>query len=170
VKIGAILLIAWPSWSPASSACWWCKWCLWHRFLSFHMDSNFLEIASWNVLPPEPMKVEKKPVDPAIICPHFLQAQIGHQEATVTDRTRNEKQIFFPINPHVHCTTHSSSSSVFALAWRNCSPRSITPLRFYERFCVPLRLGANWGYWPSDSVFDQGGGVHHKLLICLPLA
>jgi hypothetical protein len=33
----------------------------------------------------------------------------------------------------------------------------------YERFCVPPRLGANWGYWPSDSVFDQGGGVHHKL-------
>jgi hypothetical protein len=37
----------------------------------------------------------------------------------------------------------------------------ITPPRFYERFCVPLRLGANWGYWPSDSVFDQGGRVHH---------
>jgi hypothetical protein len=34
-------------------------------------------------------------------------------------------------------------------------------------FCVPLRLGANWGYWPSDSVFDQGGGVHHKLLMFL---
>jgi hypothetical protein len=45
--------------------------------------------------------------------------------------------------------------------------RSITPPRFYERFCVPLRLGANWGYWPSDSVFDQGGGVHHKLLMFL---
>jgi hypothetical protein len=30
---------------------------------------------------------------------------------------------------------------------------------------MPLRLGANWGYWPSDSVFDQGGGVHHKLLM-----
>jgi hypothetical protein len=43
---------------------------------------------------------------------------------------------------------------------------SITPPRFYERFCVPLRLGANWGYWPSDSVFHQGG-VHHKLLIFL---
>jgi hypothetical protein len=28
---------------------------------------------------------------------------------------------------------------------------------FYERFCVPLRLGANWGYWPSDSIFDQLG-------------
>jgi hypothetical protein len=28
-------------------------------------------------------------------------------------------------------------------------------------FCMPLRLGANWGYWPSDSVFDQGG-VHHN--------
>jgi hypothetical protein len=32
---------------------------------------------------------------------------------------------------------------------------------------VPLRLGANWGYWPSDPVFDQGGGVHHKLLLFL---
>jgi hypothetical protein len=31
---------------------------------------------------------------------------------------------------------------------------------------VPLRFGANWGYWPSDSVFDQGG-VHHKLLVFL---
>jgi hypothetical protein len=31
-------------------------------------------------------------------------------------------------------------------------------------FCMPLRLGANWGYWPSDSVFHQGGGAHHKLL------
>jgi hypothetical protein len=41
------------------------------------------------------------------------------------------------------------------LAWRNYSQRSITPPKFYERFCVPLRLGANWGYWPSDSVFDQ---------------
>jgi hypothetical protein len=30
---------------------------------------------------------------------------------------------------------------------------------------VLLWLGANWGYWPSDSVFDQGGGVHHKLLM-----
>jgi hypothetical protein len=38
---------------------------------------------------------------------------------------------------------------------------------FYERFCVPLRLGANWGYWPRDSVFDQRGGVHHKLLMFL---
>jgi hypothetical protein len=53
-----------------------------------------------------------------------------------------------------HCSL-SSSSSAFALAWRNYSPRSITPPRFYEHFCVPLRLGANWGYWPSDSVFDQ---------------
>jgi hypothetical protein len=34
-------------------------------------------------------------------------------------------------------------------------------------FCVPLQLGANWGFWPSDSVFDQGGGVHHKLLMFL---
>jgi hypothetical protein len=34
---------------------------------------------------------------------------------------------------------------------------------------VPLRLGANWGYWPSDSVFDQGGGVHHKLLMFFSL-
>jgi hypothetical protein len=64
------------------------------------------------------------------------------------------------------------SSSAFALAWRNYSPRkeypkSITPPRFYKRFCVPLRLGANWGYWPSDSVFDQGGVVHHKLLMIL---
>jgi hypothetical protein len=42
-----------------------------------------------------------------------------------------------------------------------------TPPRFYERFSVPLRLGDNWGYWPSDSVFDQGGGVHHKLLMFL---
>jgi hypothetical protein len=26
----------------------------------------------------------------------------------------------------------------------------------------------DWGYWPSDSVFDQGGGgVHHKLLLFL---
>jgi hypothetical protein len=32
---------------------------------------------------------------------------------------------------------------------------------------VPLRLGANWVYWLSDSVFDQGGGVHHKLLMFL---
>jgi hypothetical protein len=39
----------------------------------------------------------------------------------------------------------SSSSSVFALAWRNYSPRSITPPSLYERFCVPLWLGANWG-------------------------
>jgi hypothetical protein len=61
----------------------------------------------------------------------------------------------------------SSSSSASALAWRNYSPRRITPPRFYERFCVPLRLGANWGYWPSDSVFDQGGGVRHKLLMFL---
>jgi hypothetical protein len=61
----------------------------------------------------------------------------------------------------------ASSSSAFALAWRNHSPRSITPPRFYELLCVPLRLGANWGYWPSDSVFDQGGGVHHKLLMFL---
>jgi hypothetical protein len=48
----------------------------------------------------------------------------------------------------------------FTLAWRNYSPRSITPPtcpRFYERFCVPLQLGANCGYWPSDSVFGQGG-------------
>jgi hypothetical protein len=60
-----------------------------------------------------------------------------------------------------------SSSSAFALAWRNYSPRSITPPRFNERFCVPLRLGANWGHWPSASVFDQGGGVHHKLLMFL---
>jgi hypothetical protein len=44
---------------------------------------------------------------------------------------------------------------------------SITPPWFYERFCVPLRLGANWGYWPSDSVFDQGGGVHHKLHVLM---
>jgi hypothetical protein len=44
---------------------------------------------------------------------------------------------------------------------------SITPPRFYERFCVPLRLGANWGYWPSDPVFDQGGAVRHKLLMFL---
>jgi hypothetical protein len=22
-------------------------------------------------------------------------------------------------------------------------------------FCVPLWLGANWGYWPSDSVFNH---------------
>jgi hypothetical protein len=72
----------------------------------------------------------------------------------------------------------SSSSSAFALAWRNYSPRSITPPWFYERFCVPLRLGINWGYWPSNSVFDQGGGVHPNLLnvshldgvFCLPLA
>jgi hypothetical protein len=52
----------------------------------------------------------------------------------------------------------TSSSSAFALAWRNYSPRSITPPRFYERVCVPLpwlRLGANWGYWPSDSVLDH---------------
>jgi hypothetical protein len=27
---------------------------------------------------------------------------------------------------------------------------SITPPRFYERFCVPLQLGANWDYWPSE--------------------
>jgi hypothetical protein len=40
---------------------------------------------------------------------------------------------------------------------------------YIERFCVPLLLGANWGYWPSDSVFDQGGGVHHKLLMFLDL-
>jgi hypothetical protein len=61
-----------------------------------------------------------------------------------------------------------SSSSAFALTWRNYFPRSITPSRFYERVCVPLRLGANWGYWPSDSVFDQRGGVHHdKLLMFL---
>jgi hypothetical protein len=59
------------------------------------------------------------------------------------------------------CT--SSSSSAFALAWRNYSPSSITPPKFYERFSMPLRLGANWGYWPIDSIFDQGG-VHHKLL------
>jgi hypothetical protein len=38
----------------------------------------------------------------------------------------------------------NSSSSAFALAWWNYSARSITPPRFYERFCVPLRLGANW--------------------------
>jgi hypothetical protein len=67
---------------------------------------------------------------------------------------------------------------LFALAWKNYSPRSITPPRFYERFCVPLRLGANWGYRPSDSVFDQGGGVHSQAthvshldgVSCLPLA
>jgi hypothetical protein len=63
------------------------------------------------------------------------------------------------------CWGATGPSSAFALAWRNYSPRSITP-RFYECFCVPLQLGANnWGYWPSDSVFDQGGGVHHKLLM-----
>jgi hypothetical protein len=44
---------------------------------------------------------------------------------------------------------------------------SITPPRFYEHFCMPLRLGANWGYWPNDSVFNQEGGVHHKLLMFL---
>jgi hypothetical protein len=43
---------------------------------------------------------------------------------------------------------HSSSSSAFALAWR-----SITPPKFYERFCVPLWLAANWGYWPRYPVF-----------------
>jgi hypothetical protein len=59
------------------------------------------------------------------------------------------------------------SSSAFAFAWRNYSPKSITHPRFYERFCMPLRLGANWGYWPSDSVFDEGRGVHHKLLMFL---
>jgi hypothetical protein len=58
---------------------------------------------------------------------------------------------------------------VFALAWRNYSPRSITPPKVLWAFCVPLRLGANWGYWPSDSVFDQGGGVHHKLYSCFSL-
>jgi hypothetical protein len=33
--------------------------------------------------------------------------------------------------------------------------RSLLPPSRSERFCVPLRLGTNWGYWPSDSVFDQ---------------
>jgi hypothetical protein len=68
------------------------------------------------------------------------------------------------VKPGGHLGKSTSSSSAFTLAWRNYSPWSITPPRFYEHFCVPLRLDANWGYWPSDSVFDQGGGVHHKLL------
>jgi hypothetical protein len=51
------------------------------------------------------------------------------------------------------CPHYYYYSSAFALAWRNYSPRSITPPRFYERFCV--RLGANWGYWPSDSTREE---------------
>jgi hypothetical protein len=27
---------------------------------------------------------------------------------------------------------------------------------------VPLRLGANWGYWPSDSVFDQNSISNYR--------
>jgi hypothetical protein len=57
------------------------------------------------------------------------------------------------------------SSSAFVLAWRNYSPRSITPPRFYEHFCVPQRLGTNWGYWPSDSVFDQWVQILPQLLL-----
>jgi hypothetical protein len=63
--------------------------------------------------------------------------------------------------------------SVVSVIWSNLLlllQRSLLPggiIRFYERFCMPLRLGANWGYWPSDSVFDQWGGVHHKLLMFL---
>jgi hypothetical protein len=45
------------------------------------------------------------------------------------------------------------TSSAFALAWWNYSPRSITPPRFNGRFYVPLRFGANWG----TSIFEGRG-------------
>jgi hypothetical protein len=60
------------------------------------------------------------------------------------------------------------SSSAFALAWRNYSPRSTLLQGSMSIFaCHERWLGANLGYWPSDSIFDQGGGVHHKLLMFL---
>jgi hypothetical protein len=72
-----------------------------------------------------------------VMQPLYCVFQWGHSNSTIAQ--------FGAFLPPSLCT-----SSAFALAWRNYSPRSITP-RFCERFCVPLRLGANWGYWPSDS-------------------
>jgi hypothetical protein len=34
-------------------------------------------------------------------------------------------------------------------------------------FLRATTVRCQWGYWHSDSVFDQGGGVHHKLLMFL---
>jgi hypothetical protein len=70
-----------------------------------------------------------------------------------------------PVMVQYSSSSSSSSSSAFALAWRNYSPRSITPPRFYEHYCVPLRLGANWVYWPSNSVFNQDAILLPFLLI-----
>jgi hypothetical protein len=44
-----------------------------------------------------------------------------------------------------------------------------------ERFCVPLRLGANWGYWPSlrPGRMSPSQATHVSHLdgvFCLPLA
>jgi hypothetical protein len=81
----------------------------------------------------------------------------------------------FPTSGH----DQAESSSAFALAWRNYSPRSITPPRFYEHFCVPLRLGANWGYiglvTPSSTREEESitNYVCFSLqdgVFCLPLA
>jgi hypothetical protein len=93
---------------------------------------------------------------------HFL-SQISRNWVGFQGLPTNRNSLLVSLNKSISA---SSSSSAFALAWRNYSPRSITPPRFYERFCMPLRLGANQGYWPSDSIFDQGG-VHHKLLVSL---
>jgi hypothetical protein len=83
-----------------------------------------------------------------------------------------------PMITQLNDFSDTSSPSAFALAGRNYSPRSITPPRFNERVCVPLRLGVNWGYWPSDSVFRPGRRSpsqatrvsHLDGVFCLPLA
>jgi hypothetical protein len=90
--------------------------------------------------------IEQGPHHPTLIVDSYVQF-------TIWARTRIKCRVR-PLEKLVVPCHASSSSSAFALAWRNYSPRSITPPMFYEHFCVPLWLGANWGYWPIVSPYS----------------
>jgi hypothetical protein len=63
----------------------------------------------------------------------------------------------------IFATPSPQSCSSFFFSVHSCLEELFS--KEFQGSMSVLWLGANWGYW--DSVFDQGGGVHHKLLMFL---
>jgi hypothetical protein len=108
-----------------------------------------------------PQNVQKNKMYTCITRNSMANEDLGVKKALQTQgmlRLSFNYHSYTPLEQTHHSETSSSSFSVRSYLEELFSKEYYSSImsKVLGAFCVPLRLGASWGYWPSDSVFNQG--------------